>query len=190
MSVVRYIYVIKFQLESLLSTYHIFGYFDFHSLFPAKKKKYGSNRSFSCKASRLAFSFLPSVRFEIFAAGFSRGIFIFPLVHWLKKSDYSSLVDIVKFLKTAFFIANLRWLLLAVLPQYSRLSWSSLFFDFAPSCATEFDYKLTQHVAQIILYHHVTKQFLPVQIDLSRAFDFRICFGKTLVAFDFYEKRT
>ena len=56
------IYVIKFQLES-----------------------------FSCKAPRLAFSFLPPVRFEIFTAGFSSRIFIFPFVHWLRKSDYSNL---------------------------------------------------------------------------------------------------
>ena len=40
-----------------------------------------SNRSFSCKAPRLAFSFLPPVRFEIFITGFSSWIFIFPLVH-------------------------------------------------------------------------------------------------------------
>ena len=78
-SAVQYIYVIKFHLESLLSTYHIFSYFDFHSMFPVKK--YKSNRSFSCKASRLAFSFLPPVRFEIFTAGFSGRIFIFPLAH-------------------------------------------------------------------------------------------------------------
>ena len=44
-------------------------------------KKYKSNRSFSCKAPRLAFSFLLPVRFEIFTAGFSSRIFIFPLVH-------------------------------------------------------------------------------------------------------------
>ena len=75
------VYVIKFQLESLLSTCHIFSYFDFHSLFLVKKKKCKSNRSCSCKAPRLAFSFLPPVRFEIFTAGFSIRIFIFPLVH-------------------------------------------------------------------------------------------------------------
>ena len=89
LSAVHYIYVINFQLESLLSTYHIFSYFDFHSLFPVKK--YKSNQSFSCKALRLAFSFLPAVSFEIFTAGFSSQILIFPPVHWLKKSDYSSL---------------------------------------------------------------------------------------------------
>ena len=90
LSAVHYIYVIKFQLESLLPTYHIFSYFDFHLLFPVKKI-YKSNRSFSCEDPRLAFSFLPPVRFEIFTAGFSSRIFIFPLVHWLRKSDYSIL---------------------------------------------------------------------------------------------------
>ena len=37
LSAVHYIYVIKFQLESLLLTYHILNCFDFHSLFPVKK---------------------------------------------------------------------------------------------------------------------------------------------------------
>ena len=41
------------------------------------------------------FSFLPPVRFEIFIAGFSSRISIFPLVHWLKNSDYSSLDKII-----------------------------------------------------------------------------------------------
>ena len=36
-SAVQYIYVIKFHLESLLSTYHIFSYLDFHSMFPVNK---------------------------------------------------------------------------------------------------------------------------------------------------------
>ena len=95
LSAVHYIYVIKFQLESLLSTYHTCSYFDFHSLFLVKI--YKSNRSFSCKAHRLAFSFLPPVRFEIFTTGFSSRIFIFLLVHWLKKSDYSSLRHLTSF---------------------------------------------------------------------------------------------
>ena len=79
----------KFQLKSLLSTYHIFSYFDFHSLLPVKKNL---TEVFHVKPLRLAFSFLPPVRFEIFTAGFSSRIFIFPLVHWLKKFDYSSLL--------------------------------------------------------------------------------------------------
>ena len=46
---------------------------------------------FHVKPPRLAFSFLPPVSFEMFTAGFSSRIFIFPPVHWLKKSDCSSL---------------------------------------------------------------------------------------------------
>ena len=37
--------------------------------------------AFHVKSPRLAFSFLPPVRFEIFTAGFSSRTFIFPLVH-------------------------------------------------------------------------------------------------------------
>ena len=86
---VNCIYVIKLELESLFSRNPIFSYFDFHLLLPVRKCK--SNRSFSCKAPRLAFSFSWHVRFEIFTAGFSSRIFIFTLVHWLRKSDYSIL---------------------------------------------------------------------------------------------------
>ena len=34
-------------------------------------------------------------------------------------------------------------------------------FDFVPPRAFDFDQKLTQNAAQVILYYHVTKQFLP-----------------------------
>ena len=107
---VHCIYVIKFQLESLLSTYYIFSYFDFHALFSVIYIYiyiYKSNRSFSCKAPRLAFSFLPPVRFEIFTAGFSSRIFIFPIVHWLRKSGYSRLGNTV--------IAHYSWVFCAVI---------------------------------------------------------------------------
>ena len=51
-----------------------------------------SNRNTNLtEAPRLAFSFLPPVRFEIFITGFSCWIFIFRLVQWLKESDYSSI---------------------------------------------------------------------------------------------------
>ena len=47
------------------------------------------------------------------------------------------------------------------LPQYSKVNWDvCLLFDFALSRAFEFDFKLTENVAQIILYYHVIKQFL------------------------------
>ena len=44
-------------------------------------------------------------------------------------------------------------------------------------------YKLTQNAPQIILYYHMTKEFL-------NCLNLRICFGKTLTAFDFDEKLT
>ena len=34
-------------------------------------------------------------------------------------------VDIAKFLRTAFFIEHLRWLLLTILPQYNKASWGA-----------------------------------------------------------------
>ena len=48
------------------------------------------SRSFSCKAPRLTFSFLPPVNFEIFTAGSFGWISTYPSLHWLKKSHYSS----------------------------------------------------------------------------------------------------
>ena len=75
----------------------------------------------------------------------------------------------------------------------TTVQWSQLgyfLFDFAPSPAFELDQKLTQNVAQIILYYKWQNNLFLAWINLSRAFDFRICFGKTLVAFDFDEKFT
>ena len=43
-------------------------------------------------------------------------------------------------------------------------------------------------VAQIILYYHVTKQFLPCLNWLVKCFRFQNIFRKTLIAFDFDEK--
>ena len=64
-----------------------------------------------------------------------------------------------------------------------------MLFDFVPPHAFDFDQELPQNVAQIILYSHVTIQFLP-WIDLLHTFDFRIYFGKTVVASNFDEKLT
>ena len=86
--------------------------------------------------------------------------------------------------KNSFFIENLPWLLLTI--PLSQLG--CFLFDFAPACAFELDEKLTQSVAQIILYYYATKKLCLAWINLSRAFDFRTCFGKTLMTFDFNEK--
>ena len=67
-------------------------------------------------------------------------------------------MDTAKFLKTFFIIEHLRSLLLTALPRYSKVS--CLFFDFAPPRAFDLDQKLTQNVPQVVLYYHVTKQFL------------------------------
>ena len=34
-------------------------------------------------------------------------------------------MDIAKFLRTAFFIEHLRWLLLTILPQYNKARWGA-----------------------------------------------------------------
>ena len=65
-----------------------------------------------------------------------------------------------KLFKNRFLIQHLRCLLLTVLPMYSKVSWGvcSLIL---PPCAFSFDQKPLRNVAQIILYYHVTKQYLP-----------------------------
>ena len=65
-------------------------------------------------------------------------------------------------------------------------------FDFAPPLAFDFDQKLSRNVAIIILYYHGTNQSLPCLIWLVMCFWFQnmLCFGKTMIAFDFDEKPT
>ena len=60
-----------------------------------------------------------------------------------------------------------------------------------PPHTFDFDQKLSGNVSQIILYYHVTKQFLSCVIWLLTCFWFqiRIGFGKT-IAFAFDEKLT
>ena len=53
-----------------------------------------------------------------------------------------------------------------------------LFFDFPPPGAFDFDQKLTQNVAQIILYYHVAKQFLPYLNWFIMCFRFKNMFWK------------
>ena len=67
-----------------------------------------------------------------------------------------------------------------------------MFFDFAPRRAFDFEKKtFTRRITNNSLLH-VTKQFLLYlnSLDWSSAFDFRIWFAKTLIAFDFDEKLT
>ena len=60
-----------------------------------------------------------------------------------------------------------------------------LFFAFAPPRVFDFDQKLTRNVAQIILYYHVTKQFLPFLNWFITCFRFQNMFS--IVAFDLDE---
>ena len=67
--------------------------------------------------------------------------------------------DIAKFLRTGFFIEHLQWLLLTVLPQYSRVSWGvsslisrlhvySILINNLHECCTN------------TMWYHVSKDFL------------------------------
>ena len=95
-----------------------------------------------------------------------------------------------KIFKKSFLIQHLRWLLLTVLPRYSKASWG------ASSLISRL------HVLSILIkkFHEtLLKYFFTITwqvnfflawFDWSRTSDFRICFGKTLIAFDFDEKLT
>ena len=70
--------------------------------------------------------------------------------------------------------------------QWSQLG--CLFFDFAPPRAFDFEQELSENVAQIILYYHVTKQFLPCLIWLVTCFWFQNMFWKNINYFRFWWK--
>ena len=82
--------------------------------------------------------------------------------------------------KNSFFIENLQWLLLKVLPQYSKVS--------CGVCSLILHFHMLSnliknlHKALHKWFFTITYQnnFFLAWIDLSRAFDFRIYFGKTL----------
>ena len=102
-------------------------------------------------------------------------------------------VDIAKFLRTAFFIEHLRRLLLAILPQY----YCTIIYLWG-ACSLIFRLHMLSNLIKN-LHKTLLKWFFTVTwhcnfflawIDLSRAFDFRIYFGKILVACDFDEKLT
>ena len=92
-----------------------------------------------------------------------------------------------KIFKNSFPIQQLRWLLLAVLPRYSKVSWVPALW-FPPPRAFTFDQKLSRNVAQIILCYHVTKQFLPCLNWLVTCFQFQNMFWKNINCFRFWWK--
>ena len=91
--------------------------------------------------------------------------------------------------KNNIFIENLRWLLLTILPHHNKVSWgacSSILLLHALSILVK-NFHKTLHKYNTLTWQY---NFFLVWIDLLRAFDFRIYFGKTLIAFDFDEKLT
>ena len=92
--------------------------------------------------------------------------------------------------KNSFFSENFGWLLLTVLPQYSEASWGISYLILRLHVLANLIKILrkTQHK----YFFTITWQnsFFLAWINLLRAFYFRICFGETLVAFDFEEKFT
>ena len=82
---------------------------------------------FHVKPPRLGFSFLPPVSFEIFTESFSSWIFIFSSIHWLKKSDCSSLKLMYKKWNSfvCIFVVNCQFF--QVIPSECVLSWPTIF---------------------------------------------------------------
>ena len=101
--------------------------------------------------------------------------------------------DIAKFLRTVFLYntsCGCCWQSYHV--TVSQLG--CLFFDFVAPCTLGFDQNFSRNVAQIILYYHVTKQFLPCLIWLVTCFIFHNMFWKNVNCFRFswktYTKRS
>ena len=91
------------------------------------------------------------------------------------------------FKNSFFFIEHLQWLLLADLLRYSKVSWG---FCSLIQCLHVFPSwpKPMQNIAQIIVYCHITKQFLPCLNCLIMYFRFHNMFGKDIGCFWFWWK--
>ena len=85
---------------------------------------------------------------------------------------------------------QLRWLLLAVLPRYSKVSWGACSLISRLHVLSILIKNLHEKLHKLFFAITWWNNFLLAWIDWSSAFDFRICFGKTLIASDFDEKLT
>ena len=95
-------------------------------------------------------------------------------------------VDIAKFLRIGFLYntsGGCFWQ-----SYHGTCSAGCLFFDFPPPRAFTFDQKLSRNLAQISLYYHVTKQFLPCLHWLVTCFQFQKMFWKNINCFRFWRK--
>ena len=81
-----------------------------------------------------------------------------------------------------------RWLLLTVLPWQSKASWGACSLISRLPCVFDFDQKLSRNVAQVILYYHVTSQFLSWLSLLVTCFWFQNMFWKNIDCFPFWWK--
>ena len=95
-----------------------------------------------------------------------------------------------KIFKNNSFIKNLPCLLLNVLPQYSKVSWGICFLNSRFHVLSNLIKNLHKTLHKWFLTITWQNNFFLAWIDLSRAFDFRICSGKTFIAFDFDGKLT
>ena len=85
---------------------------------------------------------------------------------------------------------QLRWLLLAVLTRYSKVSWGACSLISRLHVLSILIKNLHEKLHKLFFAITWWNNFLLAWIDWSSAFDFRICFGKTLIASDFDEKLT
>ena len=93
-------------------------------------------------------------------------------------------LNIAEFLRTAIFIEHRDGCFWQ--PYHSTIKSDGVYvLWFRASTCFRFWSKTYTNVAQIILTITWQNNFFLAWIDWSRAFDFRICFGKTLVAFDY-----
>ena len=83
---------------------------------------------------------------------------------------------------------HLRWLLLIVLPRYSKVSWGACFLISCLHVLSILIKIFHETLSQIIIYHHTTKQFFPYLTWLVTCFWFQKMFSKNIICFRFLWK--
>ena len=103
-----------------------------------------------------------------------------------KKRDSNSGVSYgyCEIVNNSFFVENLCWLLLTVLPQYSKVNWSIC--SFISCLQVLFNLIKILHRKRANLYYHMTKQFLPCFNWFIICFRFQNMFCKNISCFRFW----
>ena len=91
-------------------------------------------------------------------------------------------------LKNSFLIEQLRWLLLTVLSRYSKVIWGICSLISRLHMLSILIKNLRETLHKLFFTIMWQNNFFVAWIDWSSVLDFRICFEKTLVVFDFDEK--